>query len=71
MWGRKDKKEKRGERRKGGGSKGGAGLPFMGLGVPPGECYSPDSSSDGGSGVSIASVLRICRCRGVRGGVGG
>ena len=36
MWGRKDK-EKRGERRKGGGaSKGGAGLPFMGLGMPPG-----------------------------------
>lgn len=36
MWGRKDK-QKRGERRKGGGaSKGGPGLPFMGLGVPPG-----------------------------------
>lgn len=37
MWGRKDKKDKKGERRKGGGSKGGAGLPFMGLGAPLGE----------------------------------
>ena len=36
MWGRKDK-EKRGERRKGG--KGGAALPFMGLGVPPGTHF--------------------------------
>lgn len=38
MWGRKDKKDKKGERRKAGGSKAGAGLPFMGLGVPPGQC---------------------------------
>ena len=33
MWGRKDKKEKRGERRKGGGVNKG-GMPFMGFGVP-------------------------------------
>jgi coiled-coil and C2 domain-containing protein 1 len=43
MWGRKDK-QKRGERRKGGGaSKGGAGLPFMGLGVPPGAEESKEA----------------------------
>lgn len=39
MWGRKDKKDKKAERRKGSGGtgRGGTGLPFMGLGVPPGE----------------------------------
>ena len=38
MWGRKDKKEKRGERRKGRGGTGGGGLPFLGIGIPPGNC---------------------------------
>ena len=40
MWGRKDKKDKRGDRKRSGGSKGGAGMPFMGLGVPPGQMPS-------------------------------